>query len=93
MSPEAAISSAVPRSGCTTIIAVGIVIMHAHHHQIPERRRQRTLVHVPGAHHRHRELHDLGGLKAQEADVEPALRAFADVAGDGDDDSSRMPTT
>ena len=62
---------------------------HAHDEQIPEGRRQRPLVHVPGAHHRHRQLHDLGGLKAHEADIEPALRALADVAGDIDHDQQQ----
>ncbi len=83
MSPEAAIRSAVPRSGCTTMSAVGMPIM------VPMTRRSLKvggsgpLVHVPGTHHRHRKLHDLRGLEAHEADVEPALRALADMARRG----------
>ena len=61
----------------------------AHDEQILERRRQRPLVHVPGAHHRHRELHDLGRLEAHEADVEPALRALADMTGHVDHDQQQ----
>ena len=61
----------------------------AHHEQILERRRQRPLMHVPGAYHRHGELHDLGGLKAHEADIEPALRALADVARHIDHDQQQ----
>ena len=49
-------------------------------------RRQRPVVQPPGAGHGHRELHDLGGLEADEAEVQPALRALADVAGDVDHD-------
>ena len=60
-----------------------------HGHQILERRRQRPFVHVPGAHHRYREFHDFGGLKADEADVEPTLRALADVAGHGHHDQQQ----
>ena len=84
MSPEAAIKSAVPKSGCVTIIAVGMAISTPITMKIAKGQRQRPLVHVPGAGHRHRQLHDLGGLKAHEADVEPALRALADMAGDVD---------
>ena len=53
----------------------------SHDDQVEERRWERALVHVPGAHHGHRELHDLGGLKSNEPDVEPALRTLADMAG------------
>ena len=60
-----------------------------HDDQVLEGRRQRAFVHVPGAYHRYRELHDLGGLKAHEADVEPALRALADVAGHFDHDQQQ----
>ena len=56
-----------------------------------KRRRQRALVQVPGAHHRHRELHDLGRLEADDAEVEPALRALADVAGERDDHEQHEP--
>src|ERR1700722_7783324 len=61
----------------------------SHDHQILEGRRQGTLVHVPGAHHRHRELHDLRGLEAHESDVEPALRSLADMTGDVDHDQQQ----
>ena len=37
-------------------------------------------MHERGGQHGHRELHDLRGLEADQADIEPALRAFADVA-------------
>src|SRR5882757_1222415 len=61
----------------------------AHDQQILEGGRQRPLVHVPRAHHRYRELHDLGRLEAHETHIHPALRAFADMAGDRDHDQQQ----
>ncbi len=45
---------------------------------------------VPGGHHRHGELHDLRGLKT-DAEIEPALRALADVAGDENEYEQKQP--
>jgi hypothetical protein len=56
------------------------------HREAGEAGRQWPLMQIPRAQHRHGELHDLGGLEADEAQVEPALRALADVAGDVDDE-------
>ena len=53
--------------------------------------RQRPLVQIPRAGHGHRELHDLRGLEAHEAEVQPALRALADVADEIDDDQQHEP--
>ena len=63
------------------------------HHgaDVPQCRRQRALVQVPGAHHRHRELHDLRRLEADHAEVEPALGALADVAGERDHHEQHQP--
>ncbi len=40
---------------------------------------------IPGRHHWHRELHDLGGLKAY-SEVKPAPRALADFTQCQDED-------
>src|ERR1700678_2270582 len=61
----------------------------AHDEQVFEGRRQGALVHVPGAYHRDRQLHDLGRLEAHESHVQPALRALADVAGHLDHDEQQ----
>ena len=55
-----------------------------HDHELRERRRQAPLVHEPRAHHRHGELQQLRRLERDDAEVEPALRAFADLPLDGD---------
>ena len=34
---------------------------------------------MPGQHHRHRDLKDLGGLEPNHAEVQPALRPLADL--------------
>ena len=89
MSPEAAIRQRRSQVGLGHDHRGGNGDHDAHDDEIPERRRQRALVHVPSAHHGHRELHDLGGLKTDEADVQPALRTLADVTGDGDHDQQQ----
>src|SRR6266478_5960626 len=60
-----------------------------HHHQILESRRQRALVHIPGAYHRDGEFHDLGRLEAHEADIEPTLRTLPDMTRHLDDDQQQ----
>jgi hypothetical protein len=68
---------------------VGLLGDEPHRQQQDERmatRKSRTrsmpsrLLEVPGQHQRHGDLHDLRGLDAREADVEPAPRALRDVA-------------
>ena len=76
----------MPRSGCSATSPTGSSDDQHDDADVLNERRQRPLVQVPGAHHRHRELHDLGRLEADDAEVEPALRALADVARDRDDD-------
>ncbi len=44
-----------------------------HGEELTRGRRQRPVMQVPGSHHRHRELHDFGGLKAHHAQIKPAL--------------------
>ena len=77
--PAMAISAAVPRSGCTTTRLTGT----------KSARRAPPATASPAAaaaragtrrHHRHRELHELARLEAEQSEVEPALRAHADVA-------------
>jgi hypothetical protein len=55
---------------------------HQQYQHVDESRRQRPVVQIPGRHHRHRQLHDLRRLEAHNAEVEPALRALAEVPGD-----------
>jgi hypothetical protein len=51
-----------------------------HRDHLHEGRRQPPLVHEPRNHHRHGKLHELRRLKGHDAEVEPTLRAFADLA-------------
>jgi hypothetical protein len=53
---------------------------HAQNQQLPEARRNGSLMQVPGGHHRHGQLHDFGWLEA-DTQVEPAPRALANFAG------------
>jgi hypothetical protein len=57
---------------------------HAEHEQRRPARWQRAVIQPPGAGHGHGQLHDLRGLEADEPEIQPALRALADVAGDVD---------
>ena len=90
MPPAAATSSAVPRSGCSAISSVGTPMATATTSSDSEARRQRPLVQIPRAGQRHRELHDFRGLKAHEAQVEPALRAHRDVADEHHDEQQQQ---
>src|SRR5882762_2363159 len=64
---------------------------HAEQSQRCPARRQRPLVHVPGAHHRYCELHQLGRLEAEQAEIQPALRAHTDVADRDNDEQQQAP--
>ncbi len=82
--PLAAISAAVPRSGSTATSPAGTRMISGEHAQRAEVRRQRPIAQVPGREHRHGELHDLRGLELEQPEVQPALRALADDARNGD---------
>jgi hypothetical protein len=52
----------------------------AHQADIHPARRQGAQVQVSGDGHWHRQFHDLGGLEAQHAEIQPALRALGGIA-------------
>ena len=86
MTPPTRTMVAVPRSGWTRISPrAPAPAAPATGRAIAGRRRRQQVVEA-GQHQHHRRLHELGRLEADEAEIEPALRALADEAHHLDQD-------